>query len=560
MARLIRLPVTAVLLLFLITGIAAPAANAQANDKGGAYWISNDQAEKAEQQLKKGKSVEKYREKQMQQKSDEGQKSLNEIQTEDRNASTSYESPMGPPVFTALGWEPPPFNYDHINTVEECRRSPDSGSSTGYIKNRYSFCWSHVATYQVPRSCRFGICSYDGVQIQFTEIGFGSNQSRKMRIYYSIDDILVTNPSLNGAKLKIDFDCEAKINPGDCKPDPDTPPVERTIAQWKNVNYGLKTFLSDAPSPSEINPDQVGYMDFSPKLTIKHAPKKFTKTIEGIKQRVRFDSAKYMFAFPDQHFWQGAIFSRADPVLNVPITDPAFAPLKEAGEHWKFAMDHPEETKPYVLGKKIPGAVGKAPLTRMYTKRHPEEYAKNRNKTRSVCNKEFKDEDRTGKECDEFPFASTWEGSATNGQDWFSVRLISKESNNAAGRWLGAWYAYDRILDRDAFNVQVKAPVKVATISSYGTPKPGQDHRSSDNFEIGDIPAYANKLEWRISSGPASAKFDVMHDDSFGIDETIFYDLTNKAKSDIKKMKDLYIANPENTDGQEFTVEVYAIP
>lgn len=51
-----------------------------------------------------------------------------------------------------------------------------------------------------------------------------------------------------------------------------------------------------------------------------------------------------------------------------------------------------------------------------------------------------------------------------------------------------------------------------------------------------------------------------MHDDSFGIDETIFYDLTNKAKSDIKKMKDLYIANPENTDGQEFTVEIYAIP
>lgn len=60
----------------------------------------------------------------------------------------------------------------------------------------------------------------------------------------------------------------------------------------------------------------------------------------------------------------------------------------------------------------------------MYTKRHPEEYAKNRSLTRATCDEEFKNEDRTGKQCDEFPFAATWEGSAMSGQKWFSIRLI----------------------------------------------------------------------------------------------------------------------------------------
>ncbi|MGR9522277.1 NucA/NucB deoxyribonuclease domain-containing protein [Priestia megaterium] len=62
----------------------------------------------------------------------------------------------------------------------------------------------------------------------------------------------------------------------------------------------------------------------------------------------------------------------------------------------------------------------------MYPKRHQDEYNRNRNKTRRTCDREFRDEDRTGKQCDEYPFASTWEGSATNGSDNFSVRMISE--------------------------------------------------------------------------------------------------------------------------------------
>jgi len=561
MFRFYRHIVLSVLFLFLVTGMISPA-QAQSDSNGGGYWLPNnkEKIEKATKLMKQGKSVEELGIKQDQIQKKEGIQTLDKLMEEDQQSDTTYRANMEPPIKTADGWTPPDFDYDHILTTEECQGSPDSSSETGYIKNRYSFCWSHVATYQVPVKCIGGLCFYEGVQFQFTEIGYGSNQSRKMRVYYTLDDILVTHPSLNGAKLKIDMVCESKVNAGDCKEDPDFPPTERTIAQWKNTNFSTEIFTSEAPPPTDANPDQLGYMEFWPKLTLTHAPRKFKKSIDGIKQTVRYDSAKYMFAFPNQYFWQGAVFSKATPIFNVPVTKPEFSMLAEAGQHWKFAMDHPDQTKPQMVGKKIPGAVGDSTLKRMYPKRHPDEYNRNRNKTRRICDREFGDEDRTGKQCDEYPFASTWEGSATNGSDNFSVRMISSESNGAAGTWLGAWYAYDRILDGDTFNVQVEAPEKIATIRSEGQPQDGQDNRSSDNFTIGNIPSYATKLQWKIVDGPTNAKFDVMKDISFGIDETIFNDLTDGSETEIKTSEDFYIARPENTDGESFTVEVYAIP
>jgi hypothetical protein len=550
-----------VLLLFLATGIMPPL-QAQAASNGGGYWLPADKGkvEKATELLKQGKSIGELGIKQDQLHEKEGFQTLEELRKQEQQSKATYRVNMPPPIKTAEGWVPPEFDYDHILTSDECQRAPGSSSETGYIKNRYSFCWTHVATYEIPVKCYLGLCVNEAVQFQFTEIGYGSNQSRKMRVYYTLDDILVTHPSLNGVKLEIDIKCEAKLNPGDCKPDPDTPPTERTIAQWKNTNFGTEIFLSEAPEATESNPDRIGYMNFWPELTIKHAPKKFKKTIDGIKQSVRFDSARYMFAFPDQHFWQGAVFNKATPVFNMPITKPEFSMLSEAGQHWKFAMDHPEQTKPQMLGKQIPGAVGDTPLKRMYTKRHPDEYSQNRAKTRRACDREFKDDDRTGKQCDEYPFASTWQGSSTNGSDNYSIRLISEESNNASGRWLAAWYAYDRILDYDPFHVQVEAPEKIATIRSEGEPQEGQDNRSSDNFSIQNIPSYATKLQWKIIDGPTDAQFDLMHDDSFGIDETIFNDLRDGSETEIETSEEFYIANPENTNGESFTVEVYAIP
>ncbi|WP_214108292.1 NucA/NucB deoxyribonuclease domain-containing protein [Acrocarpospora catenulata] len=56
--------------------------------------------------------------------------------------------------------------------------------------------------------------------------------------------------------------------------------------------------------------------------------------------------------------------------------------------------------------------------------------------------------------CDEYPFASTHEGSAHAGKN-YSVAIVEKSDNCSGGSKLGNWYLYNRILEKDPFWVYV---------------------------------------------------------------------------------------------------------
>ncbi|NJP52472.1 hypothetical protein HCJ93_21030, partial [Streptomyces sp. SBST2-5] len=56
--------------------------------------------------------------------------------------------------------------------------------------------------------------------------------------------------------------------------------------------------------------------------------------------------------------------------------------------------------------------------------------------------------------CDEYPFASTQEGS-TKGDNRFSVRLIDGDDNETGGRRLDQMYTLNRMLDGDAFYMKI---------------------------------------------------------------------------------------------------------
>ncbi|MFF4542206.1 NucA/NucB deoxyribonuclease domain-containing protein [Streptomyces aureus] len=59
-----------------------------------------------------------------------------------------------------------------------------------------------------------------------------------------------------------------------------------------------------------------------------------------------------------------------------------------------------------------------------------------------------------GKQCDEYPFASTWQGAKTGGD--FSRRMINGPQNEDGGRALGRFYLYNRIIEKDKFLVWIK--------------------------------------------------------------------------------------------------------
>lgn len=60
-----------------------------------------------------------------------------------------------------------------------------------------------------------------------------------------------------------------------------------------------------------------------------------------------------------------------------------------------------------------------------------------------------------GETCDEYPFASTWQGAST-GDGRFSRRMINKVQNSDGGTALGVFYTYNRLLGKDRFLVWIK--------------------------------------------------------------------------------------------------------
>ncbi|MET7887822.1 NucA/NucB deoxyribonuclease domain-containing protein [Streptomyces avermitilis] len=61
----------------------------------------------------------------------------------------------------------------------------------------------------------------------------------------------------------------------------------------------------------------------------------------------------------------------------------------------------------------------------------------------------------TGKSCDEYPFASTWQGAATGSGD-YSWRMINARQNSKGGTALNNFYTYNRIIEKDRFLVWIK--------------------------------------------------------------------------------------------------------
>ncbi|MFG2129319.1 NucA/NucB deoxyribonuclease domain-containing protein [Streptomyces sp. NPDC048751] len=60
-----------------------------------------------------------------------------------------------------------------------------------------------------------------------------------------------------------------------------------------------------------------------------------------------------------------------------------------------------------------------------------------------------------GKSCDEYPFASTWQG-AKYGGGRFSRRMVNARQNTNAGKALKGLYTYSRVLEGDRFVVWIR--------------------------------------------------------------------------------------------------------
>ncbi len=147
-----------------------------------------------------------------------------------------------------------------------------------------------------------------------------------------------------------------------------------------------------------------------------------------------------------------------------PLTLSAKQGAEERAEaaHIRQAFLTPLDTKPYMSAKKVPGQTAKEPLHRTVSASRID---MNRAAAVKQCKRYWGADYTQGGtlECDEYPFASTYEGAAEPEFDSdakkfnFSAKPIAKDDNRAGGSILKSYYAKNRIIDGmdDGFIVKI---------------------------------------------------------------------------------------------------------
>jgi hypothetical protein len=142
---------------------------------------------------------------------------------------------------------------------------------------------------------------------------------------------------------------------------------------------------------------------------------------------------------------RGAVFTDAKVVYSLSLSDPA---VNETARHIDDAFRRAQQTFPSYIGKSVPGKVGETePLRRLWDTTKNDA---NRDAAVKNCNDVWGPYDGTTRECDEYPFATTYEGAA-KGDNRYSSRLITPADNREAGKQLQATYTLNRLLDNDVF-------------------------------------------------------------------------------------------------------------
>ncbi|MDQ1018976.1 NucA/NucB deoxyribonuclease domain-containing protein [Streptomyces afghaniensis] len=159
---------------------------------------------------------------------------------------------------------------------------------------------------------------------------------------------------------------------------------------------------------------------------------------------VRFDSAKYLT------YKSGSVFVDWFPRIEYNANDPK---VKETAAHILKAQTDPANTKPEAPGKVIAGGpTGKA-LHRLLGS--DPDALKNRAAAKKVCNQHWPNYSSQGKDCDEYPFATTQErqgGESTN----YSAFPVDSQDNQEAGRRLSKFVGEMRILEGDDYYVRIE--------------------------------------------------------------------------------------------------------
>ncbi|MCP9207112.1 NucA/NucB deoxyribonuclease domain-containing protein [Streptomyces sp. NEAU-Y11] len=238
-----------------------------------------------------------------------------------------------------------------------------------------------------------------------------------------------------------------------------SPPPSRTFDRLKREN---RTYMHDVAfdAGQGVGPDDLITMAYQPtvKVTFPLAWPGTPKPTDS--QRITFagmnwDAAGYLpnSDVADTKKRGGAAFAY---IAELPYSMKAGAPERAVAQHLNQAHKKPGETYPKLSTKDVPGFDADHRLHRLF--HDAARKKKNRADARKVCvevwGADYATNDPAGpRECDEYPFASTYEGAAqpttepgARKNNW-SAKALAKNDNSKAGTILGEFYDKNRMID-----------------------------------------------------------------------------------------------------------------
>ncbi|RAY15406.1 hypothetical protein DPM19_11985 [Actinomadura craniellae] len=362
---------------------------------------------------------------------------------------------------------------------DECLAHEIEDTDVGWVRDRAHFC-NHKNNLMLSvmdnGTGRPGVVWFDWLVYATGSVGSGSQ--RTLTIHQELLNVEVDDefPISESTPVTVQVICSVQtpqpVKPGACNA---ADPVTKTIDDWEDEPYVTQALWSQELSPEDQTPtgegqENVVMVGFTPQVTLFSPAiaknKRQTPTtsadppfigVQSFNAYGRFDSAQYLSTH------RGAIFRGVVPHLSYDPTKPR---VKELAEHIAEACDLDRVNNtfpPYTGGDKfIPGCDINNLLHRLTPAKggkNTERYDANSNAKDRNCNAGTPSTPSTGsKDCDEFPFASTYEGAAASERpasefyggvepNQFSIKRINSTQNQNGGRDLNTWYNNDRILD-----------------------------------------------------------------------------------------------------------------
>ncbi|MFG2305298.1 hypothetical protein [Actinacidiphila glaucinigra] len=369
-----------------------------------------------------------------------------------RAAQPSAVAPPQRPALSAAAISYP--EPAHTMTAEECRAGLGTDNKF-YVKSRFAVCSGAAFTQRWSRNRQI----VGESQFVVLAVGTIAKSSRDMKVQYYFTNMQQTGTTGTGAlmitpKITVPqkWPASAQVTQGGSIPGPQSWQVlaaqnPATFLHSVSVSTGQGTGVDD-----------LVFAVYQP--TIELTPPPGWEMQGALKGDLfflapRWDTATYVTRAG------AAVFSY---LATLQYSSNVSAPEKAVADHIKTAYTKPATTNPTNAAKKLPGQSADNPLHRLFHDKTRRE--KNRSEAIRNCRQYWGTNYAAGgKECDEFPFAVTYEGCAqalaayepSKPKNNYSVLPLPKADNGAAGTLLAGFLLKNRLVDGqdDAFIVQI---------------------------------------------------------------------------------------------------------